>query len=220
MFNKERQFDRERIAGAVIILSILVIFLSMVGIKLLDVKVSNIELVDGDLYTVVTGNGPVNFSKNDILRIEYTDTKAGLTGTPIELDKIYTTKGFIYFSSIDPFYKIGQQIIQSVEDKNNLKPVWILPDKSPISGSTTNELQNANLKLIQPFSYAIGTPGKFIPIVFALLSIQYLAFAFGGIALFVLVFPLRIDSVKYNPAASQQDPEFCANEDHIGAVAK
>ncbi len=218
MLNKERQFDRERMAGAMIIVSLLVIFLSMVGIRLLNVKVSNIELVDGDLYTVITDQGPVNINKSDILRIETTNTKASITGTPVELDKIYTTKGFVYFSSADPFYRVGEKIIQSV--KNTDKPVWIPADKKPISDATPDELQNANLRLIQPFSYAIGTPPNKIPFVFTLLTIQHLAFAFGGIALFVLVFPLRINSVKYNSPATQQDPEFCAADDHIGAVAK
>lgn len=218
LLNKERQIDRERMAGAVIIMSLLVIFLSMVGIRFLDVKVSNIELVDGGLYTIITDKGPVNIDKGDILRIEKTNTKASITGAPVELDKIYTTKGFIYFSSLDPFYKIGQQLIKSVDSEKN--PVWILSDSTPITDATSNELQNANLKLIQPFSFAIGTPSNVISLVFTLIFLQYLAFAFGGIALFVLIFPLRVESAKPAASSVQQDPEFCANEDHISVVAK
>ncbi len=218
MFNKERQIDRERLAGAIIIMSLLVIFLSMLSIRYLDVKISNIEVVDGDLYTVVTDNGPINVDKSEILRIEKTYTKASITGTPVELDKIYTTQGFIYFSSLDSFYKIGQQLIKSVD--NEKKPVWILSDKTTITDATPNELQNANLKLIQPFSYAIGTPSNLISIVFTLIFLQYLAFAFGGIALFVLIFPLKIDSAKHTVSSVQQDSEFCSTDEHIGAVAK
>jgi hypothetical protein len=219
LLNKERQIDRERMAGVVILISLLVIFLSMVGIRFLDVKVSNIELVDGDLYSIITEQGPVNIDKTEILRIEKTYTKASITGIPVELDKIYTTKGFIYVSSLDPFYKMSQQIIHSVDSGN--KPVWILSDTSSISDATPSQLQNANLKLIQPFSYAIGTPANFISRVFTLIFLQYLAFAFGGIALFILIFPLKIESSsKYDSESVQQDSEYCTSDEHISVVAK
>ena len=104
MIIKEIQVDRERIAGIIIFFSLFVILLTMIGIRMLDVKVSNIEFVDGGLYTVVTDNGSVNISKDDILRIERTYTNAAITGTIVEQDRIYTTKGFIYFSSLDRFH--------------------------------------------------------------------------------------------------------------------
>ncbi|MDQ7094916.1 hypothetical protein REC12_15065 [Desulfosporosinus sp. PR] len=218
LFNKERQIDRERLAGAAIIISLLVIFLSMLSIRYFDVKISNIEQVDGDLYTVITDNGPVNVDKNDILRIEQTYAKASITGTSVELDKIYTTQGFIYFSSLDPFFKTGQQLIRSVDSET--KPVWILADKTSITDETSNELQNANLKLIQPFSFAIGTPANVISLVFTSVFLQYLAFAFGGLALLVLIFPLKIDPARHVASVVQQDSEFCSPDEHIGAVAK
>ena len=115
MITKEILVDRERIAGVIIFISLFVILLTMVGIRILDVKVSNIELVDSGLYTIITDYGPVNVSKDDILRIERTYTKAAITGAIVEQDRIYTTKGFIYFSSLDPFCNTGQQLINSVD---------------------------------------------------------------------------------------------------------
>jgi hypothetical protein len=217
---KRKLIDRERLAGAIIFISLFVILLSMVGIQLLDVKVSNIELVDRGLYTIITDNGPTNISPNDILRIERTHTEAAITGIPVEKDKIFTTKGFIYFSSLDPFYKTGHQLINSVDFVGN--PVWIRENNSETTGAeqTQNQLQNANLKAIQPFSYAIGTPSKLTYRVFSVLLIQYLALAIGGIAIFILIFPLRLEMPTPARPFVQQDSEYCPSEEHIGAVAK
>ena len=218
---KERPIDRERVSGTLIIISLVVIILSMVGIRLIDVKVSNIELVDGGLYTVITAKGPEDIDKSDILRIERTFTKASLTGAPVELDKIYTTKGFVYFTSLDPFFPIGQQLIQSVDKSvdTGSQSVWIPADSVTISEVAPNILQNANLKLVQPFSYAIGTPSNLIPILFTLIFTQYLALAVGGISIFILVFPLRIEMEELETAVSQE-AEFCSTDEHRTAVAK
>ena len=217
---KRKLIDRERLAGAIIFISLFVILLSMVGIRLLDVKVSNIELVDRDLYTIITDKGSTNISQDDILRIERTYTEAAITGIPVELYKIFTTKGFIYFSSLDPFYKNGNQLIYSVDHGQD--PVWIRANTSETAGANQTKIQqqNANLRAIQPFSFAIGTPSNLISIVFSVLLIQYFALALGGISLFVLIFPLRLEIP--NPARPfvQQDPEYCSSEDHLGAVAK
>jgi hypothetical protein len=190
------------------------------SIRLLDVKVSNIELVDQGLYTVITDNGPINVSQDDILRIERTYTKAAITGTPVELARIYTSKGFVYLSSLDPYYKTGLELINSVDFEG--KPVWIRSNKSEATESeqSWNQLHNINLRTVQPFSYAIGTPPKLASLVFSVLSLQYLALAIGGTALVILIFPLR--SVSPMPAQpfSQEEQEYSSSEEVIRAVAK
>lgn len=220
MVIRTRKIDREFITGAVILISILVIILSVVSIRVLDVKVSNIELVDRGLYTVITDNGPINITQDDILRIERTYTKAAITGIPVELDRIYTIKGFIYISSLDSFYKTGHQLINSVDFEG--KPVWIRPSitDSTESGQSMNQLLNTNLSTVQPFSYAIGTPSKLAALVFSVLSLQYFALAIGGMALAILIFPLR--SVTHIPAQPfmKEDQEYGSAEEVIGAVAK
>lgn len=220
MVIRERQVDRECITGAIILICIFVIILSVVSIRFLDVDVSNIELVDRGLYTVVTDNGPINVSQDDILRIERTYTKAAITGTPVELDRIYTIKGFIYISSLDPFYKTGHQLINSVDFEG--KPVWIRSNKSEATESeqSWNQLLNTNLRTVQPFSYAIGTPSKLASLVFSVLSLQYLALALGGMALVVLIFPMRLVTPMPAQPFMQEDQEDSSSEEVIGAVAK
>lgn len=220
MVIRERQVDRECITGAIILICIFVIILSVVSIRFLDVNVSNIELVDRGLYTVVTDNGPINVSQDDILRIERTYTKAAITGTPVELDRIYTIKGFIYISSLDPFYKTGHQLINSVDFEG--KPVWIRSNKSEATESeqSWNQLLNTNLRTVQPFSYAIGTPSKLVSLVFSVLSLQYLALALGGMALVVLIFPMRLVTPMPAQPFMQEDQEDSSSEEVIGAVAK
>ena len=220
MIIKEIQVDRERIAGAIIFISLFVILLSMVGIRLLNVKVSNIELVDRGLYTIVTDHGPVNVSRDDILRIERTYTKAAITGATVELDRIYTTKGFIYISSLDPFYNTGHQLINSVDFDG--KPVWIRSNNNQATESvkTSTQLMNDNLRAIQPFSYAIGTPYKLSSILFSFISLQYLALAIGGIALIILIFPLRLETPMPARPFMQEEPEYCSTEEALGVVAK
>ena len=191
----------------------------MVSIRLLDVKVTNIELVDNDLYTIVTDKGPVNINNNEILRIERTYAKAAITGAPVEMDRIFTSKGFIYFSTLDPFYQIGHQLINSVDFVG--KSVWVNPKTSDTTQTewTSTQRQNANLKLIQPLNYAIGTPSNLIAIIFFAVSLQYFALALGGTALFILIFPLRLE--KSMPVHSfLQDPEICSEEEKFGVVAK
>lgn len=220
MIIKDLQIHRERIAGVVIFISLFVILLSMVGIRLLDVKVLNVEPVDRDLYTIVTDYGPVNVSKDDVLRIERTYSNAAITGTTVEQDRIYTTKGFIYISSLDPFIKTGTQFINSFDfEKGN--PVWIRSYNSPRESlKSPTQRMNENLKAVQPFRYAIGTPSKHSSILFFVISLQYLALAIGGIALIVLVFPLRLEGPMPVRSLMQEDPEYCSAEDALGAVAK
>ncbi|MDR3601176.1 MAG: hypothetical protein P4L49_11965 [Desulfosporosinus sp.] len=220
MIFKKIQIDRERIAGVVIFISLFVILLSVLGIRLLDVKVSNVELIDRGLYTVVTDHGSVNVSRDDILRIERTYTNAAITGAPVELDRIYTTKGFIYISSLDPFYKTGLQLINSFDFEGKL--VWIPSTNNQATEvvKTASQLMNDNLKLVQPFSYAIGTPSKLSTLVFSVLFLQYLALAIGGMALVVLVFPLRMETPMSARPFMQEDSEYCSTEEALGVVAK
>lgn len=220
MVIRERLVDRESITGAIIFICIFVILISVMSIRFLDVKVSNIELVDRGLYTVITDKGPINVSQDDILRIERSYTKVAITGTPVELDRIYTTKGFIYISSLDPFYKTGKQLINSVDFDG--KPVWIRTDKSEATESeqSWNQLLNNNLRTVQPFSYAIGTPSKLATLVFSVLSLQYYALAIGGIALVILIFPFKLGtSVSVQPF-NQEDQDYASSEEVISAVAK
>ena len=220
MVIRERQVDRECITGAIILICIFVIILSVVSIRFLDVSVSNIELVDRGLYTVITDNGSINVSQDDILRIERTYTKVAITGTPVELDRIYTIKGFIYISSLDPFYKTGHQLINSVDFEG--KPVWIRSNKSEATESkqSWNQLLNTNLRTVQPFSYAIGTPSKLASLVFSVLTLQYLALAIGGMALGILIFPVRLVTPMPAQPFMQEDQEYSSSEEVIGAVAK
>ena len=220
MVIRERQVDREYITGVIIFICIFAIILSVVSIRFLDVKVSNIELVDRGLYTVITDNGPINVSQDDILRIERTYSKVAITGSPVELDRIYTIKGFIYISSLDPFYKTGHQLINSVDFEG--KPVWIRSNKSQATESqqSWNQLLNTNLRTVQPFSYAIGTPSKLASLVFSVLSLQYLALAIGGTALVILIFPLRLVTPMSAQPFMKEDQEFSSSEEVIGAVAK
>lgn len=220
MVIKGSLIERERIAGAVIFLSLFVILLSMLGIRFLDVKVSNIKLVDRGLYTVVTDYGPVNVGQDDILRIERTYTKSAITGTPVELDKVFTTKGFIYFSSLDPFFNVGHQLINSVDFEGKL--IWFPTNNSEKNQSeiTKIQLQNTNLKEVQPLSYAIGTPSEHTSILFSALFIQYMALTIGGITLLILIFPLRLGTPAPSHPFIQQDPDYHPADESVGAVAK
>ena len=212
--------DREYIMGAVIYICIIVIILTVVSIRFLDVKVSNIELIDRGLYTVITDKGPINVSEDDVLRIERSYTKVAISGTPVEIDRIYTTKGFVYISSLDSFYKIGHQLINSVDFVG--KPVWIRSDKSEATESeqSWNQLVNINLKTVQSFNYAIGTPSKLASLIYSVLSLQYLALAIGGMALAILIFPLKLVTPMPTQPFLQEDQEYSSSEEVIGAVAK
>jgi len=214
---KRGQIDRERIAGVIIFINLFVILISMVGIRFLDVKVTNIELIDRGLYSIITDNGPVNIGKDDILRIEKTHTKAAITGITVELDKIYTTKGFIYISSLDPFFKMGNQLINSLDFEG--KPVWIHSYNGAGSDASFDQRQSANMKFVYPLNYAIGTSSKLASVVFSILSLQYLSLAIGGLALIVLIFPLRLET----PSAQSlilQNSEYSSDDEQIDAVAK
>jgi len=217
---KEIQVDRERVAGVFIFISLFVILLTVVGIRMLDVKVSNLEVVQGSLYTVITDDGPVNVSREDILRIERTYSNAAITGTIVEQDRIYTTKGFIYFSALDPFYKTGLQLINSFDFGG--EPVWINSNNTQATESveTPAQLKNDNLKEVQPFSYAIGTPSKLSSLVSAVIALQYLALAIGGIALMILIFPLRLEASLPVRPFMQEELDYGSSEESIGAVAK
>ncbi len=220
MVIRDRQVDRECIMGAIITICIFVIILSVVIMRLLDVKVTNIELVDGGLYTVITDNGPINVSEDDILRIERTFPKVAITGTIVEQDRIYTTKGFIYITELDPFFNTGRKMINSVDFEG--KPVWIRSDEKEATESVEsgNQRLNANLKTVQPFSYAIGTPPKLISLVFSVLSLQNLAIAVGGIALVILIFPLRLATTMPAQPFMQEDQEYSSSEEVKEVVAK
>lgn len=205
LIEERKPVGRERIKGTIIFACLLVLIFTIVGIHFLDVNITNIELVDQGLYNVVTSKGSVTISPSNIIRIERTFTKAAITGVPVELDKIYTDKGFIYFSSLNPFAKAGQAIANSVD----------------FYGLSTWARPNTTLQTVQPYAYAIGTPKSSIPIIFLLVFVQYLSLTIGGITLFILISPigLRRNHIKANNIASQES-DFTSTEEEFGAVAK
>lgn len=197
--------ERERLSGITIILSLILVIFTLISVNWVDVKVVNMELVDRGLYTIVTEKGNVNIQPENILRIERTYTKASLTGAPVELDKIYTDKGFIYLSSTDSFAEIGRELMNSV-DYYGL-PTWERP--------------NTDWQSVKPYSYSIGISSKQIPVLFFFLSLQYAALSLGGIALIVLIFPLRFrKEVQLSKSQfTQQDQEY-VNEEQYNYAAK
>ncbi|AET68761.1 hypothetical protein Desor_3258 [Desulfosporosinus orientis DSM 765] len=217
MFLKKGPIDRELISGVIIFISLFSILLSMAGIKLFDVKVTNIELIDRGLYSVITDNGPVNIAKDDIMRIEKTYTKTALTGSPVEFDKIYTTKGFIYISSTDPYYSIAKQLMNSVDFENKTDSKQ---DHKNKGFEVFDQSVNGSLKLVKPFSYAIGLSAKEAGIVSSILSIQYVMLALGGFALMVLIFPLRLETSFHNRSMPVAEPEYYSDDEQFDAVAK
>ncbi|GAB6174736.1 hypothetical protein JCM15765_42140 [Paradesulfitobacterium aromaticivorans] len=201
----------ELLAGRVIYFCLGLLTISVISLRLIDVEVKNIELVDRGLYTVITEKGPVNVGPEDVLRIERTYTKAAVTGSPVELDKIYTKQGFIYTSSSDPFSKNAQTLINSVDYLNSVDyyglNVWQHP--------------NVNLKSIQPYAYAIGTPKRFVPLVFFLLSVQTYCFTIGAISLLILIFPVRFKVKKTIAVKSRRlNSEFQSGEEKLEVLAK
>nr|WP_242954713.1 hypothetical protein [Desulfitobacterium chlororespirans] len=152
----------------------------------MDVKVLNIELIDRELYTVITEKGNVNIHPDNVLRIERTYTKEAFTGEPVELDKIYTDKGFVYLSSQAPYAELGKKLMDTV-DYYGL-PLW------ERSGLDWNSLKK--------YSYAVGTPAQQVPLLFFLISLQYAVLTIGGIALIVLVFPLRLGEEEWESSSA------------------
>lgn len=197
--------ERERLSGMAIVLSLILVIFTLIGVNWVDVKVVNMELVDRGLYTIMTEKGNVNIQPDNILRIERTYTKAPLTGAPVELDKIYTDKGFIYLSSADSYAEIGRELMNSV-DYYGL-PTWERP--------------NTNWQTVRPYSYSIGIPPKQIPFLFFFLSLQYATLSLGGIALIVLIFPLRLrKEVQHSKSQFTQQEQDYVNEEQFNSVAK
>lgn len=208
--------DRERIAGAIVLISLFIILKSIIIMWFLDIKVTNIEFVDRGLYTIITSKGPINVGEEDILRIERTYSKAAITGTSVEQAKIYTTKGFIYISSLDPFYKTGNQLMNSVDFER--KQVWI--HRHNAGSDITFNQRRDNIKLVKSYNYAIGTSINRVTFISTILTLQYIALLIGGIALLILTFPLRLGIKLPDQPLIQQDIEYCSEEDQIEAVAK
>lgn len=205
MITLKRGPSLEILMGRIIYLCLGLLAVSVLGLKLMDTDVSNIELVDRGLYTVITEKGPVNIDIADVLRIERTFTKAAVTGNPVELDKIYTKHGFIYTSSTDTFSQKAHELINSL-DYNGLK-VWQRP--------------NLNLEGIEKYGYAIGTPANLVPIVFFLLDLQSLSLTIGALSLLVLIFPRSVTPGKkiYQQTRSLE-PEYKTEDEKLKVLAK
>ena len=200
-----KPMGQEKITGNIILICLLILGSTMIGIHFLDVKITNMELVDRKLYTIVTTKGPVNIAPSNIIRIERTYSKTAITGALVETDKIYTDKGFIYVSSLDTFAKTGREIANSVD----------------FYGLDTWSRPNTTVHTIRPFAYAIGTPSTYVPIIFLLMSLQYLALSIGGITLFVLILPIRWRESRYNTISTvQQETDLNTSEEQLGAIAK
>jgi hypothetical protein len=198
---------RERIKGTIIFVCLLVLISTIVGIHFLDVKITNIESADQGLHNIVTSKGAVSISPDNILRIENTYTKAAITGVPVTLVKIYTDKGFIYYSSLDSFWGAGQAIAYSVLPDGYTQKTWFRA--------------NTTLQTVQPYAYAIGTPKSSIPIVFLLMFAQYMSLTIGGITLFMLISPIGWRKNYYQTTtALAQESDYRTTEDQFEAVAK
>ncbi|MHB8124876.1 MAG: hypothetical protein ACYDEJ_04395 [Desulfitobacteriaceae bacterium] len=207
MIEERKPVGREKITGTIILVCLLVLISTIIGIHFLDVNITNIDLTDQGQYTVVTSKGPVNIAPSNIIRIERNYTKAAITGAPVEIDKIYTEKGFIYVSSLDSFAKTGLAIANSVD----------------FDGLNTWSRPNTTLRTIQPFAYAIGTPKTYVPIIFLLMSLQYLSLSISGITLFVLISPVSWRKNYYETISAvqqEQESDFRTTEEQFGVVAK
>lgn len=207
----KKTLGREQIAALIIYCCIALTLVSLLSVRALEVKVINVEAVDRGLYTVITQTGAVNVDSNDVLRIERTFSKAAVTGTSVEIDKIFTTKGFIYSLSTDPYYENTRQLINSVD----------------FDGLSIWERENITWESVRPFTYAIGTPKAQIPFLFFLLSMQYFLLSLAGIALALLIFPLPwkdintdiIEDIDEQQSSKSREQDF-RTEDQLNSAAK
>lgn len=207
MLISNKNLDREHISGLIIIIGIITIFASVIGIRLIGVNLTNIETVDRNTYTVFTEKGSYTILSSDILRIERTYTKTAITGVSMELDKIYTTKGFIYMSAQDSFGQAGKQMIDSVDFYGN--QVWF----------PQNTTSADNLKLIKTYNYALGTPEFMIPILSLLLIVKNIAFLAVAIALLILIFPFHMRMAKSEKTEQTQEITIRNNEEKQYGIA-
>lgn len=198
------KLGREQLSSLVILFCLILTILTSIGVNFLDVRVLNIELIDRELYTIITEKGNVNIHPDDILRIERSYTKESLTGESIELDKIYTDKGFIYLTSRALYAETGQKLMNSV-DYFGL-PIW---DRSGLDWQS-----------LKKYSYSVGTPTNQVPILFFLITLQYAALSIGGIALSVLVFPLRLgEEERENTSKLSLEEQEILQEDVLESIA-
>ena len=147
---QDNKLGRERLSSLIIIFCLFLTVLTSIGVNYLDVKVLNIELIDRELYTVITEKGNVNIHPDDVLRIERTYTKEAFTGESVELDKIYTDKGFVYLSSQAPYAELGQKLMNTVDYYGF--PLW--------------ERSGVDWNSLTKYSYAVGTPPQQVPLLF------------------------------------------------------
>ncbi len=194
---QDNKLGRERLSSLIIIFCLFLTVLTSIGVNYLDVKVLNIELIDRELYTVITEKGNVNIHPDDVLRIERTYTKEAFTGEAVELDKIYTDKGFVYLSSQAPYAELGQKLMNTVDYYGF--PLW--------------ERSGVDWNSLTKYSYAVGTPAQQVPLLFFLLSLQYAALTIGGIALIVLVFPLRLGEEEWESSSAFAQGEEESNQE-------
>ncbi|MPL95630.1 hypothetical protein SDC9_41802 [bioreactor metagenome] len=194
---QDNKLGRERLSSLIIIFCLFLTVLTSIGVNYLDVKVLNIELIDRELYTVITEKGNVNIHPDNVLRIERTYTKEAFTGEPVELDKIYTDKGFVYLSSQAPYAELGQKLMNTVD----------------YYGFSLWERSGVDWNSLTKYSYAVGTPAQQVPLLFFLLSLQYAALTIGGIALIVLVFPLRLGEEEWESSSAFAQGEEESNQE-------
>ncbi len=194
---QDNKLGRERLSSLIIIFCLFLTVLTSIGVNYLDVKVLNIELIDRELYTVITEKGNVNIHPDDVLRIERTYTKEAFTGESVELDKIYTDKGFVYLSSQAPYAELGQKLMNTVD----------------YYGFSLWERSGVDWNSLTKYSYAVGTPAQQVPLLFFLLSLQYAALTIGGIALIVLVFPLRLGEEEWESSSAFAQGEEESNQE-------
>ncbi|MDR3270822.1 MAG: hypothetical protein LBT32_04850 [Peptococcaceae bacterium] len=173
--------EREQICARAIVVSIICLLVCVLGVRGMTVDVLDMYFInESSAYVVVTEKETVRIKSTDVLRIERSYAKTVFTGNPIEMDKIYTQKGFIYLSSADTFAETGRQLIDAVDTDPTGETVWIPPKM------TLDE----NAQLARSLDYAIGTPKHYIPLIHLFIQIQVFIFFILILALFFLIFPL------------------------------
>ncbi|HEX3015175.1 MAG TPA: hypothetical protein VHQ46_02145 [Desulfobacteria bacterium] len=164
--------------ATVAVICIAIILICSVVISLLTVKTTSVTAT-ADFHYLVQANGrQFDLVPADVLRIERTSAKKSFTGQPIEILKVYTTKGFIYASPNDDAYQGVSKLANSVD----------------FYGLQTWTKSDTSWEDIRSKAYAIGTPTEYRAILFAVLGVQNIACLATGFALIALIFPLRSES--------------------------
>lgn len=167
--------NREAVLGVLVITFVILTLLCSTIIALLTVKVTNITASNEFKYAVQANGKVFDLVPYDILRIDRTPARRGITGQQVVIIKIYTSKGFIYAVPDDEFYYTACKLANAVD----------------VTGAQTYTQKGVTWDEVQQHAYAIGTPDSVRPILFTLRGIQNLFLLISGISVFTLIFPIR-----------------------------